>query len=94
MIAFYLSRAAAAGAALRDHRRPRAGYLVALLSAIVFVVTMAATLSFLSPCQQETIQWSPDDWQAPPTPARESCNEPKEKAGTANAGRLVSAPGA
>ncbi len=48
MIAFYLSRAAAAGAALRDHWRPRAGYLVALLSAIAFVVTMAAMLSFLS----------------------------------------------
>jgi len=48
MIAFYLSRAVAAGAALRCRRQPRAGHHVALLSATAFDLNMAATLAFVS----------------------------------------------
>jgi len=46
--AVYLSLAVAVGAALGQRRRPRADPLVALLSAITFVVTMAAALDFIS----------------------------------------------
>ncbi|EXI73893.1 MAG TPA: hypothetical protein PK440_12770 [Candidatus Accumulibacter phosphatis] len=48
MLAFYLSLALAGGGALLYRRWQRGGYLVALLSALAFAVTMAAVLAFIS----------------------------------------------
>ncbi|MEF8726974.1 MAG: hypothetical protein V5B34_01940 [Accumulibacter sp.] len=48
MLAFYLSLALASGCALLYRRGQSAGYLVALLSAVAFAVTMAALLAFIS----------------------------------------------
>jgi hypothetical protein len=48
MIAFYLSLLLAGAAALLYRRWQRGGYLVALLSALAFAITMAAILAFIS----------------------------------------------